>query len=91
MSEDDRPPAMRQQLVDAAGGLGWQTFEHVLEVDVGIVPVESRGVQLKCNWTLLRLARVLLEPLQLVRDRRRGSSAASPSGETASTRAVSVR
>jgi hypothetical protein len=42
---DGRPPAMRQQIFDPAGGLRRQPGQHVLEVGVRIVPVELRGVQ----------------------------------------------
>lgn len=36
---------MRQQLVDPAGGVGGQPIQHVLEVRVGLVPVDPCRVQ----------------------------------------------
>ena len=37
-----RRPEMRQQLVDAAVRLRWQSGQHILEVSPGIVPVQLR-------------------------------------------------
>lgn len=36
---------MRQQLVDATGGVRRQAIQHVLEVGVGVVPVDAGRVQ----------------------------------------------
>ena len=36
---------MRQQLVDTAGRMGRNTFQDVLEVRVGLMPVDARRVK----------------------------------------------
>lgn len=36
---------MRQQFVDAAAWVDRQTLEHVLQVRIGFMPIDARGVK----------------------------------------------
>jgi hypothetical protein len=42
---DLRLPAMREQLIDAAVHMGWQSCQHVLEIGPRIVAMQLRGLQ----------------------------------------------
>ena len=44
MSDLRHLPAMREQFVKSAGGLGWEALEDVFEVAIRIMSVELRGL-----------------------------------------------
>lgn len=43
---------MRQQLLDPAGRMRWQPFEHILEVRIGLMPVDA----VECSRLLMAAA-----------------------------------